>query len=112
VFDGLWPLWPSEARKRHPQQKVRDAIASQLKLGATPEDILAAGRAHVAERIKSGPGYVKGLVPWLNQGLWRNWLEAPDAAELDRRRRLFAHNGTWRDEWGPRPENIQAGGSP
>jgi hypothetical protein len=103
VFDALWPLWPSEARKRHPQQKVRDAIASQLKLGAKAEEIIAAGRAHVAERIKSGPSYVKGLVPWLSQGLWRNWLEAPDAAEIARRLRLFEFDGTWLPEWGEPP---------
>jgi hypothetical protein len=103
AFDVLWPLWPPEARKRHPQQKVRDAIASQLKLGAKAEEIIAAGKAHVAERIKSGPSYVKGLVPWLNQGLWRNWLEAPDASEIARRHRLFEFDGTWMPEWGPPP---------
>lgn len=107
VFDVLWPLWPSEARKRHPQQKVRDAIASQLKLGGKPEEIIAAGRAHVTERIKSGPSYVKGLVPWLNQGLWRNWLEAPDANEIARRHRLFEFDGTWMPEWGPAPPRKQ-----
>lgn len=107
VFDVLWPLWPSEARKRHPQQKVRDAITSQLKLGATPEELITAGRAHVAERIKSGPSYVKGLVPWLNQGLWRNWLEAADANEIARRLRLFEFDGTWMPEWGPTPPRKQ-----
>lgn len=82
AFDLLWTLWPSEARKRHPQQKVRQAIGAQLRLGATPDELVAAGRAHVAERLQSGPSFVKGLVPWLNQGLWRNWLN--DGAAFDR----------------------------
>jgi hypothetical protein len=109
AFDVLWPLWPAIARKRHPQQKVRDAIASQLKLGATSQDLIAAGRAHVAERLQRGPEYVKGLVPWLSQQLWRNWLELPDAAELKRRLDLFEFDGTWADEWGPRPTKSQGG---
>lgn len=104
VFETLWKLWPSEARKRHPQQKVREAVSAQLRAGANADEIIAAGRAHVAERLKSGPTYVKGLVPWLNQGLWRNWVEAPDPTELERRLKLYAHDGTWNDaEWGPRP---------
>jgi 5-methylcytosine-specific restriction endonuclease McrA len=112
VFDALWKLWPPEARKRHPQQKVRDAVASQLRLGVDPEDILSAGRAHVTERLKSGPGYVKGLVPWLSQGLWRNWLETPDAEEIARRIRLFEFDGTWLPEWGARPDSQTAGAQP
>lgn len=28
-------------------------------------------------------------------------------AEIDRRHRLYAHNGTWRDEWGPAPSQAQ-----
>lgn len=107
VFDVLWPLWPTIARKRHPQQKVRDAIAAQMKQGANPDDIINAGRAHVAERLAKGPEFVKGLVPWLRDGLWRNWLEQVDQAEIDRRHRLYAHNGTWRDEWGPKPSQAQ-----
>ena len=82
VFDVLWPLWPAEARKRHPQQKVRDAIASQLKLGATEIELTNAARAHVADRLKNGPQFVKGLVPFLNQQLWRNWID--DGAAFDR----------------------------
>lgn len=109
VFDVVWVLWPAEARKRHPQQKVRDAIANQLKLGATVEELTIAARAHVAERLKSGPTYVKGLVPFLNQQLWRNWLELPDAAELTRRNELFAFDGTWMPEWGPKPSKAQGG---
>jgi len=112
VFDALWKLWPPEARKRHPQQKVREAVASQLRLGVDPEDILAAGRAHVTERIKSGPSFVKGLVPWLSQGLWRNWLETPDAEEIARRIRLFEFDGTWLPEWGARPDSKTAGAQP
>lgn len=112
VFDVLWPLWPPIARKRHPQQKVRDAIAAELKRGAQAEELIQAGRAHVAERLAKGPEFVKGLVPWLREGLWRNWLEAPDATELKRRRDLYAFDGTWRDEWGERPNDLKAGGSP
>lgn len=93
VFDALWKLWPPEARKRHPQQKVRDAIASQLRLGATPEELVAAGKAHVADRLKGGPQFVKGLVPFLSQQLWRNWLA--DGALFDRAEalRIYAEHG-------------------
>ena len=93
VFDVLWKLWPAEARKRHPQQKVRDAIASQLRLGATPEELVSAGRAHVADRLKGGPQFVKGLVPFLSQQLWRNWLS--DGALFDRAEalRIYAEHG-------------------
>lgn len=87
VFDALWTLWPAVARKRHPQQKVRDAIAGQLKLGADPDQIIQAGRAHVAERMaQKGPEIVKGLVPWLTTGLWRNW--ASEAEPFDREKAL------------------------
>lgn len=82
VFDALWTAWPAVARKRHPQQKVKDAIAHQLKLGADADQIIQAGRAHVAERAARGPEFVKGLVPWLREGLWRNWLS--DAEPFDR----------------------------
>lgn len=103
VFDALWKLWPAVARKRHPQQKVRDAIAGQLRLGVDPNDIIAAGRAHVTERLTKGPEYVKGLVPWLRDGLWRNWLEKPSDEEIARRHRLFEFDGTWMPEWGDPP---------
>lgn len=103
VLEVLWRLWPPEARKRHPQQKVRDAIASQLRLGAKPDELISAGKAHVADRLKSGPNFVKGLVPFLSQQLWRNWLELPDAAEIARRHRLFEFDGTWSPEWGEPP---------
>lgn len=104
VFDALWSLWPSVARKRHPQQKVRDAIAGQLKLGADPDQIIQAGHAHVAERVaQKGPEIVKGLVPWLATGLWKNWAGPEDAKELTRRLWVFETHGEWRPEWGPRP---------
>jgi len=104
AFEVLWPLWPPIARKRHPQQKVREALTAQMRAGASADEIIAAGRAHVAERMKKGPEYVKGLVPWLSTGLWRNWVEQVDQTELERRLKLYAHDGTWNDaEWGPRP---------
>ncbi len=116
VFDALWPLWPAIARKRHPQQKVRDAIANQLKLGNTADQIIQAGRAHVAERLAKGPEFVKGLVPWLSQGLWKNWV-GDEADETERKRRLwvFQTYGDWRPDWGPRPDADQSeaqGGNP
>jgi hypothetical protein len=96
VFDALWEQWPAVSRKRHPQQKVRDAIGNQLKLGADPDQIIQAGRAHVAERLPKGAEFVKGLVPWLNGGLWQNW--AADAEPFDRAKalaRFFEFD--WRD---------------
>lgn len=42
------------------------------------------------------------------EGKYRRADPAPaDAAEIDRRHRLYAHNGTWRDEWGPAPSQAQ-----
>jgi hypothetical protein len=93
VFDALWKLWPAEARKRHPQQKVRDAIASQLRLGATAGELIAAGRAHVADRLKGGPQFVKGLVPFLNQQLWRNWLSDGALFDRDQALRIYREHG-------------------
>lgn len=104
AFDVLWPLWPAIARKRHPQQKVRDAIAGQLRLGASADEIIHAGRAHVAERVAKGPEFVKGLVPWLRDGLWKNWAGGDaDNAEHARRLWVLATYGEWRPDWGPRP---------
>lgn len=114
VFDVLWPLWPAVARKRHPQQTVRDAIASQLKLGAEPQQIIEAGKAHVAERLTKGPEFVKGLVPWLKTGLWQNWT-GDETHDAERKRRLWVLEtyGEWRSEWGPRPDLSKAqGGNP
>lgn len=114
VFDVLWPLWPSVARKRHPQQKVRDAIASQIRLGAKPDDIVAAARAHVAERLPAGPEKVKGLVPWLSTGLWRNWIEA-DPIDWDKALRIWrvSEGKGWdRDKYGPAPNEPGYCGPP
>jgi hypothetical protein len=108
VFDALWEQWPAVSRKRHPQQKVRDAIASQIKLGADPDQIIQAGRAHVAERLPKGAEFVKGLVPWLNGGLWQNWAgdtQASDPVALHAERVAAFHEcGVWHDAWGERPE--------
>lgn len=104
VFDALWTEWPSVARKRHPQQRVRDAIATVLKGGADPDQLIAAGRAHVRERVaEKGPEIVKGLVPWLITGLWRNWAEGVDYAEA---LRIWASSDRtfWdRAKYGPAP---------
>ncbi len=109
VFDVLWPLWPAVARKRHPQQKVRDAIAGQIKLGADPAQIILAARAHVAERQAKGGEFVKGLVPFLAQGLWRNWAnDDGDHAEIKRRLWVFETYGEWRPEWGPAPKTGES----
>lgn len=104
VFDALWTEWPSVARKRHPQQRVRDAIATVLKGGADPDQLIAAGRAHVRERVaEKGPEIVKGLVPWLITGLWRNWAEGVDYTEA---LRIWASSDRtfWdRAKYGPAP---------
>lgn len=110
VFDALWRTWPDVARKRHPQAKVRDAIRGQLKAGADPEAIIAAGTAHVAERTRDGkPEIVKGLVPWLSSGLWRNWAPSGNgaAAPVDwpLRMQIWRDSGgqEWLERWGPQP---------
>lgn len=72
---GLWAIWPAKARKRWTQAAVREAVIAQLKTGATPAELLAAGKAHVRERCADGDGFVKGLVLFLRGGLWRNWAE-------------------------------------
>jgi hypothetical protein len=97
VFDALWTQWPAVSRKRHPQQKVRDAIANQLKLGADPDRIIQAGRAHVAERLPKGAEFVKGLVPWLNGGLWQNWASEAEPFDRDKwLQRYFDSRGDYR----------------
>lgn len=108
----IWKLWPSLSRKRHTQAAVRKALLAQLKTGATPEQILAAGRAHVRERSARGDEFVKGLVPWLANGLWRNWLpdEIGPADEWAKRYEIFDRDGTWLARWGPDPKDPSHAG--
>lgn len=112
VFDGLWKTWPDVARKRHSRAKVQEAIRKQLKLGADPDAIIAAGKAHVAERTRDGRDeLVKGLVPWLAGGLWRNW--APNGGEPEKvdwglRMRVWRESAgeEWPERWGPKPDEL------
>lgn len=125
VTETLWQTWPSVARKRHTRQAVFDAVQgvlTNIKLGARGDDLIRAGRNHVAERMASGAGYVKGLVPFIAKGLWQNWLEedapnadqAPIATAAEWRRRLanFEHDGSWSSSYGPRPGQQGYAGPP
>lgn len=110
VADELWFTWPPLARKRHTRAEVLAAVAAQLKANARPQDLITAGKRHVAERIQSGEGYVKGLVPFLAKGLWMNWMAddepyAPpvDAKERERRLRILKEDNYWAPDWGPKP---------
>lgn len=108
AFSELWAVWPSTARKRHTQDEVRKAINTQLRLGANADDLIAAGRKHVAERSAEGDQYVKGLKPWLTSGLWKNWVDeggAASAERWDRRLEIWREHRDWNAaQWGPPPD--------
>ena len=110
AFEALWSLWPPAARRRHTQADVRKAIDGQLKAGASADDLIAAGRAHVAERTQRGDEFVKGLKPWLSGGLWRNWLDsaAPETAQAEwaARVKFWRTHGDWNPHWGPKPDEA------
>lgn len=122
VTEELWFTWPPVARKRHTRQSVFDAVEGALanvKLNARPDDLINAGKRHVSERMESGAGYVKGLVPFIAKGLWQNWAEddAPyqppvDEAEIRRRMAIFNHDGYWKSAWGPKPKANGNGAHP
>lgn len=69
--------------------------------------VLRAARAFYAtpQARKDGGEFQPGLQVIANDGRMEALIEAPvDAAELERRRKLFEFNGTWNDaEWGERP---------
>lgn len=119
VADDLWLTWPPAARKRHTRVEVVAAALTQIKAGFRAADMIAAGRRHVAERVKSGENFVKGLAPFLSKGLWQNWLcddesYAPpiDHAEWSRRIANFNYDGAWVSSWGPRPNERGYQGPP
>ncbi len=106
VFDALWAEWPDVARKRHTKPDCRDAIRRQIRDGGDPDAIIAAGKAHVAERI-SKPETVKGIVRWLANGLWKNWAPAegakPETADWAFRLDYWRTERAWPAQWGPNP---------
>lgn len=118
VADELWFTWPAVARKRHTRQQVIAAVESVLgnvKLNARSDDLINAGRRHVAERSASDQKFVKGLVPFLVKGLWQNWAtdddepqQKPIVTESEWRRRVanFEHDGSWSSSYGPRPNQA------
>ena len=72
--------------------------------------VLAAAMAFYAtpQARKDGGDFQPGLQVIANDGRLEALITAPiDAAELKRRRDLFAFDGTWRDEWGPPPNSAK-----
>lgn len=113
VVTALWRLWPSKARKRHALSEVRKAVEATLRRGGKPEEIILAGERHVAERMARGEEFVKGLVPWLRNDLWRNWLADEGSTVVEASPELWARRvERWRGnreawnpvQWGPPPD--------
>jgi hypothetical protein len=72
--------------------------------------LLIAAKAFYAtpQARKDNGDFQPGLQVIANDGRLEALITAPiDAAELKRRRDLFAFDGTWRDEWGPPPNSAK-----
>ena len=107
-FDEVWAVWPKHIRA----SSKRIASERLARLGVTGPEIVAAASAYLRspDATKDGRKYVPALEVWLNKQA-EFWLERsrPDAAELRRRQELFEFDGTWADEWGPRPSQANGG---
>lgn len=107
-FDEVWAVWPKHIRA----SSKRIASGRLARLGVTGPEIVAAASAYLRspDATKDGRKYVPALEVWLNKQA-EFWLERsrPDAAELRRRQELFEFDGTWADEWGPRPSQANGG---
>lgn len=69
------------------------------------DTLLSAARAFYAtpQARKDGGEFQPGLQVIANDGRLEAMIAKPDAAEIDRRHRLFEYDGTWEPEWGEPP---------
>lgn len=105
-FEEAWSLWPKHVRASSKQESAKRLS----KFGVSGVDIVAAVSAYLRspDATKDGRKFVPAFEVWLNKQA-EFWLEQiqPDPAEIDRRRRLYAFDGTWRPEWGDPPPRKQ-----
>lgn len=75
-FDQWWPLYPKKVKKLDAQKAYRAA----LKAGATPQDLIAGIRKHVANWKAKGtaPQYIPYPATWLRAGSWEDEIDTPD----------------------------------
>lgn len=76
-FDDLWAIWKPKDKKPSTARKPSlEAYIRALRLGADPKQILAGAKAYLADAgwDKDGGRFMKGLVPFLNQEIWRDLL--------------------------------------
>jgi hypothetical protein len=119
---------PKEDRKRATRLPATwaprpEEITFGVQGGLSEAEVLAAAD-HMRDWAASSPKASK--LDW--DRTFRNWLRttisdakrgrrpvvtAVSPAELKRRRDLYAYDGTWDDDgWGPRPNDLKAGGRP
>lgn len=72
-FDQFWEFWRKTKRHTDGRGKCRKEYERQLKLGATPEDILLAAHHHV--RNTKDLSFMPLASSWLHSELWAD--EAP-----------------------------------
>lgn len=84
-FENFWIEWRKTKRHTDGRGKCRNEYARQLKLGATPEDILLAARWHV--RNTKDLSFIPLASTWLHSELWAEEAEKErqlQARQIDR----------------------------
>jgi hypothetical protein len=87
-FDIFWNQWKQTARHTDGRGKCRDQYAKQLKLGATPEDLILAAAYHV--RNTKDLAFIPLASSWLTAEKWRD--EADKEREYQLRLAARAEN--------------------
>jgi hypothetical protein len=111
LADLIWRLQPKD-HKRSTRPDIADALETQVKDGAAKPEIYAALKAYYdrPDSKRDGGQYAKGAHRIVQRGRWRDFLPAvktarpASPADTARRLRYLRDTGTWKPEWGPKPE--------
>ncbi|MEI6439036.1 MAG: DUF1376 domain-containing protein [Alphaproteobacteria bacterium] len=115
AVDAIWAEAPKPSRQRSSRADVARAMASAVKRGSSPPEVIAGLAGYFASdaATKDGGAFVKGVHRMIEQDRWREFSPA-DAAPTEpqetpadawrRRVMIYRKNGHWnRLEWGPSP---------